>query len=776
MKGILLLLLLVPYTYALDFSGPGTLTETISIPYSQINGFSFDVTGSDNAGLPTNVRIDVGNNGHTDWTYNVYNTNTPLQLREILTAYSTNPSEVQLGFVNLVADTPVSRLDTYGTLTDNVFFKSETVDTGYLAIIMGSATDQQIVSITTDDTTTHAFLPDSPEPSGAQPGYYVAEGGSTYYCNTDHDFVGSGKCNLNAQEAITPAHLAASGTSGFDFTETINNPEIKNTINNILATCPLPCNIDIAVSSDSRGTVDLSNFIIIPPNDPPIIELAEEPTDYRITITPTDPLTDVYAFYGKMPDVFVVPFMDNGETLTAEETQKLSFIQNNLVQAWDSLTNNSYPMHFKFLSPYTMNIGTYNDFVDYRIDTMVPWLNATDPSILITIDIKNHFPNVDSNNVRRTGDTKAHIFINGEKDIYRWDEELILNLILHELAHTFIRYPETDQFYTDHPASYTNLPDFDTYAPASSPTGSEGYFEIYSVMNQLRPFISSEELGELRLSLLDQMLMGIKSPYTTGDYTFYSGTVSKSGNKYQTSAMTSAATYNARETFLKAEDSMLWSVLDTPVSIFRGTSTSFTIQKENTNESLWVFAEDLAHPGHFRCFNVGESTSSIAVIPNPIIITDAYVNDTTITTTDTDFTLTLVFSEPTSDPTISFSPALNLACQGSWSGADYYYDCNLGTLEIESNIDLSVTGSASYNENDIMTINRPSTNPIIITDAYVNDTTITATDTDFTLTLVFSEVTSVPTISFSPALNLTCQGSWSGADYYYDCSLGTLEI
>jgi len=187
------------------FSSPSTMYFNISINYAQINDFSFNITGSNyTSSFPSNITVDVADDSITDWVYKVFHSNISATAETVVSAWSNNPDSADIffrsGLNKSISGTSL------GDIQNNVFQQSGSVSNGTLGISNTLGTiNKQIISITSNTSTVHAFLPAL---SGhLLSGFYVAQGGSTYYCNTDHTFVAAIECNLTITEAMIPTHL-----------------------------------------------------------------------------------------------------------------------------------------------------------------------------------------------------------------------------------------------------------------------------------------------------------------------------------------------------------------------------------------------------------------------------------------------------------------------------------------------------------------------------------------------------------------------------------------
>jgi PGF-pre-PGF domain-containing protein len=636
------------------FDSAGTQYAYVPINYHGVNGFYFNITGGEHlSSLPSNISVDVGNDGINDWKYEVYDSKTIARDDMLLYAWSSNPDPGTI-YVQSGLDNGASGVS-LGSITNNEFLRNDIAQDGNIGIRTNDATDEQMLSITTNTTTLHAFFP-ALSPVGTA-GLYIAEGGSTYFCNSDHSFFLTQDCDLTPAQALTDNHIARKANiSWFNLTEPIGNPKMKDAVNKALQGCSLPCNVVIKVTSGSAGAITLDDFKITGPERPAQISMQETSNNYQITITPNASLTSVKYGYLTMPKVYVVPFVasDDSTTPDASQTQRLSILSSNLKDAWDSLTNRSHPLNFTFfMNPvaipnYELG-GNFSVFITGAENTFVNQTAIKTPAILVIADIKDYFPSMEPYNSVTTPDEKgiiSIIYMNGFSDsnsvtgFYRYDEEILTNILLHELAHTFIIYPVKDKlFYSGHPSSFTDLAGFSSYSPGESPTGNEGYYETYSVLNQIRPYITEEEIGRpAELSPLDRMLLGTLSPYFDENYTFYSGSITRSGDRFIMSPMTKSKTSSASNLYQLSTDGDWWDVRTNSSFVAMGTSQSFNAAKANQKgKALMVYANDAGHPDHFKVFNANAGSVQSTINPVPYVQLTSPSNGETSTGLDVAF-------------------------------------------------------------------------------------------------------------------------------------------
>ncbi len=630
---IFLLFLILPEISAIPdttvtFNSEATQYINISIDYSEINDFSFNLTGlTIDSSYPSNISIDIGDDSKEDWNYFSYLSEESADIKNILTAWSTNPNSAEIYIRSNMAK------NSYGTglayIKNNQVHNYFNELSGSLSIANTAETiNKQIISLTSQSKTIHVFLPYSSQHLFA--GFYVAEGGSTYYCNTDHDFTSNDMCNLKLSEALIPEHLARQANQNFfNFTEPVTNHRITQTINQHLSECAnFPCNITIKISSATPGEILFSDFKIISKEQPATIEITDDSSDnYKVTVSNTTPITEVKYFYGKMPKVYLIPFIGKDDTTSLTNNQKirLNNLNTNIKSAWDDLTDNKHPLNFTFyLIPLKTNyLTSENNFLSYLTNSKSYILDNFDistPSIIVIIDIHDYFPSQDPYNTRNKENQDgiiSEIYLNGFSDtnskteLYGYNDEILKNILLHELAHSFIFNPSKNKlFHSDHPASFTNLQDFSTYSAEESITSSEGYYEIYSILNQIRPYITNEEINNIKptLSELEKMFLGTLNPYAEGEHTFYSGTITKINNKYQANSMTTIPGENASNLYSYSEDKQWWDITNTSTAEITFSNPLFIPKQNQDNQALWVYVNDIGHLENFKVSNLNANS------------------------------------------------------------------------------------------------------------------------------------------------------------------------
>ena len=593
---IILLIILLPAVAAQTFSSDGGFTRTINGPVKEI---IITINGSE----AVNATLSLEN--ETIWEYRAYHTNRTLPLNDTIDGRS---EQGEFIFVNLSKGSLYDPIE-YGNV-DKDDYNDGVEGNGILGITSMNSHPTQTIIIQTNRTI-HAFVPSFAQETH---GYYIAEGGSSYFCNTDHTYHKIFNCNLTPQEAMVPEHLARRAVSELNGTETVIGPRAKDIINE---KAPSTFTFNVTIQS---GTMTI-NVTTVPLEPPANITYTENTTHYDVLIEPFLNLTNVSYTYGVMPEVHVIPVVAQDDTLahTSHQQARLDSL-NALPARWDTLTNHSHPLNFTFHPTTHINYsmgGTKTGF-SHAIFQHIDEANYSYPAITITLDIHDYFPDractCQSFSPPGSHNLIAEIRLNGfsehnNKSDFQNDTLILMNLALHEIAHAFIFYPEDEHFHgIDHPKSYSPLPHFNTSAPAESPTGTEGYFEFYSILNQVSIFTINETLT---LSPLDKMLLGTLSPEKNHNYTFYEGVVTDHTDHF-TANLHPNVTESANHHYDNADDLDWWDVrtANSPVTDM-GTQTSFPIQKRE--QAVWVYAHDAGYD-HFR---VLPGNSSVTILQNP---------------------------------------------------------------------------------------------------------------------------------------------------------------
>lgn len=675
------------------FQGAGTQQVMVSITAPQITDIQFQVTGlSVDDVFPSSVSIDIGSDSIVDWEFDPFHSILPLKTDSVLFASSTVSQGHAIYFADLKQNLQINDITGLGKLTSNVFQQIEENEDSTLGITSVEDIANQIIAITTDAGVTHAFVPAID--SEGTIGLYVAQGGSTYYCNTDHSFLFTSECNLSPTQALQPAHLARSATPvPFNYMENFTSSALVQRINNRLQACSaFPCSIPVTISSATKGKIQLDYAVRDATLPLPQISLQQNGDAYTLSVN-TNALQNVTYFYGVMPHVYVIPVVAGDDTLVLTDRQKerLLMLNNTLAQSWDRLTDNKHPLDFTFyLTPQKLtNFRAYHDLSRFEYElwnVLIPSLQLEHPSIIIALDIRDYFPQKDPVTTKRTSEgIISEIYVNGFSDTPKtlltgYDEEILRNIVLHELMHSFIEYPpatEENLFYSNHPASFSSLSSFDTYTPTQSPTGVQGYFEPFSIMNQLRIYMPASAIQNrnVEISDLDKVLLGTLSQYSAGSYTFYEGSISSQNGGYVASSLAASKQYNAAQLYANSNDKLWWDVRSVSKKRQLPVSATNTLSKaEQANRALWVYVTDANTQEYFKVFNANAKSIQHIVGSIPTISVTGAVSGVSGTTTTTSS------SRSSSSSSSNRDSVSNPTFYSSWRDIFTYRDSELSSF------------------------------------------------------------------------------------------------
>lgn len=409
-------------------------------------------------------------------------------------------------------------------------------------------------------------------------------------------------------------------------------------------------NVITVTAKDGRGNTGTDTITInyTPPASQgyPAITIAENSTNYSVTISDPDALSEVAYAWGEKPSVyFLLPFAsEDSPVLSGVEEARYNHMKETLPAAWDSLTGNRLPMKFNFLPPFRVTSYSKNedDWFNYVRKTVAQF--ETDnaailqhPAIYVFMYPEPYFNR-----------TYINMFGSEEKDVVaevsfsmfndtsmnEYGEsanEIIRDIMMHEIVHNFAQLPNnsnfppgTDRyFWLSHPAGFsgiqeacdeqTSLLDCDPYGRVDSPTGTDGYYEAYSILSLARLYITKENFGnrEPELSPIVEMAMGLRSRYEDAPFMFHEGYVSgiESGRRF---TLVAAHDYNisSRRMYDYTSDrtiyhSLYWNVSydNTKISL-PNTTRTFNVPKSGQDgRSLIVYASDALNPGYFKVFD-----------------------------------------------------------------------------------------------------------------------------------------------------------------------------
>jgi hypothetical protein len=641
-KRLVLLLVLALFPVLGDqavFDAEGSRLVNINVA-GRVERVILTIQGLQSAGsYPTDVTLDIGDDGDLDWQRRGYHSVTPFTLGDLHFMSSDNAAandETMQARVNID--------DNYGTPLGYIDRANKYSDLneagGVLAIGSTSRVASQRISIHADTGLVDAFIPANNNVNGNFY-VYVAQGGSTYYCQ-DNPAYPESSCTLTPAQAMTESHLARRAEPiPLESQQAIENPAFADEINDYLDGCGGACLVPFRFTSDSAGIIDYTIQIIYE-SPLPTITIADQGASYLVSVSPHNSLTSLSYGFGKRPDVYVMYAFaeDDAGTLSTDEARRWAIIKSNLPAKWDLLTENKHPMIFHFYDEPLIAYGyiradtSSGEFLYAAVDafkTEHPGIEDNN-ALYIVIDANNLFPIENIYTVISSYGSRygiGDIFFSGFSDANAkpsgYEEEVMINELLHEIAHAFILLPNSNEFLLGHPRCYTG-----GYGTTGSPTGNAGCYEFNTVLNEFRPLMTAAAAGgEMGLDGLSRMSLGILSKYEPGHYTFYEGVVSWSGSpvRYtwsQTGSFTTEHTY--RQFFEENEEpslEMYWNLQKTVTESNVGPVASFSIQKSGqSNRSILVFAGADAYPEHFKVFGNGaRSDSQVLGTPMPSQLT-----------------------------------------------------------------------------------------------------------------------------------------------------------
>ena len=210
------------------------------------------------------------------------------------------------------------------------------------------------------------------------------------------------------------------------------------------------------------------------------------------------------------------------------------------------------------------------------------------------------------------------------------------------LVHNFAHLPNNTDFppgtnkyfWLSHPAGFygsggscnneTDIVDCPPYAASESPTGTEGYFEAYSIISLRRAFILKQNIQnhDPELSPLVEMAMGIRSKYEDAPYMYYESYVTQSGSD-NIFHLTATHDYGISSRWLldyqnieNAPNSLYWDIrYDSPKTTMSNSTRNFSVAKSGqAGRSLLVFASDANDPGYFKAFGANAQSGTVSYL------------------------------------------------------------------------------------------------------------------------------------------------------------------
>lgn len=710
-----------------DFSSPSTQTLDVEFSNSNVEYFSFSLVPEElDSSYPSNVILDIGADGSHEWEISNVASQTPLEISELEGVSSTsNPTHIDFQS-NLGVD---SSGNSFGNLQGSSFSKSVSQNQGSLGITTIHDIESQRLQISTPSGDILVYLPEITNLMGTA-GFYISESGDSYYCNSDHNFYLVQGCDLSVQEAMVEKHLAASAPNSFQVAQKISSQGVLSSVNQYLDSCSsFPCMVPFEISSSTKGSLVLRNFSTVydtpTTNIPAEITLAETSNNYDVTITPGSALKEVSYFYGVSPQVIIAPVLAGDDSINygAGERTFFDFLESDFANRWDSMTENKFPLNIHlaqkpiYLSNYDISQDDYGSFIDEAKKEMLDMVpDESQPFILVVVDINNYFPQKEPQNslFSYSKNELTHIstiYLNGfdeTSDFYDFDEYFSLiqpNILLHELAHTFIQYSgDSNYFYETHPTSFTDSTILRTQTITQSPENQESYYELYSILNQFRPYIKDSEVGgSPQLSSLDKLLMGIKNVYEPAKYKLYSASVENTGSQLEVSSISKIEEVDAIPLFNANQNLPWWSIVSDSPRNSQGTSTSFSVSKSSQDSrALWVVANDAVFTNNYRVFsNNAESQmnvlSELDEVPEVDVLTSLGVLSSNVSSLELDV-----------ETQISSSCRFSNSSQNGYSNMEFEFSTSNGLEHNYLLENLSTGSSYSYfvlcesNQNGLM--------------------------------------------------------------------------
>jgi len=403
-------------------------------------------------------------------------------------------------------------------------------------------------------------------------------------------------------------------------------------------------NVITVTATDGYGRIG-TDTVTVTYNKPsvasyPIVSLSESATSYTVSISDPDALNVQYA-WAPIPTVyFLVPFASNSNpALSAKEQQRLAYLGNNIVSYWDIMTQNKHPLKFVFAEPYSVpdySTGQQDQFQYLTRSINSMGFTPQEPYILVFLYPEPYWTQ-SYTNIWNTKDKLAEVYIANFNDAaYSDSDEVVLNIVLHELAHDFVHLPNNVNlpgspklFWMGHPAGFygvaescdegTMFYDCKPYGASESPTGQEGYYEAYSILSLIRTGILRQNLDGRypELSPVEQMALGTLSKYEDSPYLYYSGYLTGSGSQ-RTFVPVSILNYGYSSRWITDYSSVerrpsgYWDIRFDSTKTSLGNTRTFSLAKSaQQGRALIVYAEDAQNPGYFKVF--GNNAHSQAV-------------------------------------------------------------------------------------------------------------------------------------------------------------------
>ncbi|MDQ1283960.1 MAG: hypothetical protein QG620_308 [Patescibacteria group bacterium] len=396
--------------------------------------------------------------------------------------------------------------------------------------------------------------------------------------------------------------------------------------------------------NEGEDTITVSYNIPVSQNFP-AVAVAENPTAYSVSISDSDELSEVAYAWGEKPNIyFLLPFA-NGDNpvLSAMEQERYNYLAANFANDWDRLTENRLPLKLNFLAPFTVSAYSRNenDWFNYVTKTIDQFETDNSgslnfPAIYVFLYPEPYFNRtfaspVGSAEKRVLAEVHFGLFNDTSMTGYSSPYEIISNVMQHELAHCFamlpnnVNFPPGDDkyFWLSHPAGFsgiqsscdeeTSLMDCDPYGAADSPTGTDGYYEAYSILSLARSFVKKQNFGnrDPELSPLEEMAMGLRSRHDDANFMYYEGYLSGSVDDRRFN-LVAPHDYNISSKRLydytvnpDNYHALYWNIsYDNTKNVLPISTRSFSVPKASqSSRPLIVYAKDALNPGYFKVFS-----------------------------------------------------------------------------------------------------------------------------------------------------------------------------
>lgn len=422
-------------------------------------------------------------------------------------------------------------------------------------------------------------------------------------------------------------------------------------------------NIITVTAIDGAGNTSTDSITITynPPYDQgyPKISVLEDASEYSVTISDTDYLSNVSYAWGEKPYVyFLLPFANDDEAvLSAAENERYEYLKNNFARDWDVLTKNLHPMKFVFLQPFKLESYSKNDndFLSYIRNARDQFESSNEGNIKYPAIYVFMFPEpyFDRTYIQMTGSEEKKIlaevyfsmFNDTKMNEYSSYNEIISGVLQHEIIHNFAMLPNNSNFppgddkyfWLSHPAGFSGVQeecdestifvDCDPYGAADSPTGTDGYYEAYSIISMARLYITKANFGnrDPEMSPLVEMAMGVRSKYEDAPFMYYEGTVTGIGDNRRF-YLVGSHNYGISSRWLydytanpNIKNSLYWNIAnDNAKFSFEDNTKNFSVPKSNQNgRSLFVYASDGLNPGYYKVFGNNAFSDSVFDLVGP---------------------------------------------------------------------------------------------------------------------------------------------------------------